>query len=201
MARWRVAVRRDWSRAWRRPYTVGRALLHGTLIVGILDILDAFIFFGLRGVKTDQASCRASRQASWAVPRIRAARRQRALGLALHFVIAFGVVAVYLVATRVAPALNRRRLIYGLLYGIVVYVVMNFVIVPMSHAALGSGPTPLVVRANGILIHMLGVGLPAALVAARVAQQAACVSGSEIVNGRPFTAVRHRFTHITALGL
>ena len=34
-----------------------------------------------------------------------------ALGLALHFVIAFGVVAVYLIATRIAPALNRRPLL------------------------------------------------------------------------------------------
>ena len=154
-----------------RPYTVSRALVHGTLAVGILDILDAFIFFGLRGVKP------VSILQSIASGVLGRAAYQRgteaaALGLALHFVIAFGVVAVYLIATRIAPALNRRPLIYGVLYGIIVYVVMNFVIVPMSNAPLGLGPTtPLVVRANGILIHMLGVGLPAALVAARVAQR------------------------------
>ena len=28
--------------------TVGRALLYGTLTVGVLDILDAIVFFGLR---------------------------------------------------------------------------------------------------------------------------------------------------------
>jgi hypothetical protein len=45
---------------------------------------------------------------------------------------------------------------------------MNLIVIPMSAAVLGSGPTPLVVRVNGVLIHMFCVGLPAALVAARV---------------------------------
>jgi len=153
-----------------RPYTVGRALVHGTLTVGILDILDAFIFFGLRGV-TPVRILQSIASGVLGRAAYQGGTRTAALGLALHFVIALGVVAAYLIATRLAPALNRRPVIYGALYGIAVYVVMNFVIVPMSHAALGSGPTPLVVRANGILIHMLGVGLPAALVAARVAQR------------------------------
>jgi hypothetical protein len=28
-----------------------RALLYGTLVVGILDLADAFVFFGLRGAR------------------------------------------------------------------------------------------------------------------------------------------------------
>lgn len=153
-----------------RPYTVGRALVTGTLVVGILDILDAFIFFGLRGVKPISIL---QSIASGVLGRTayQGGLSTALLGLLLHFVIAFGVVATYLIATRLMPSLNRRPLIYGALYGIAVYVVMNFVIVPLSHAALGAGPTPLIVRANGVLIHMIGVGLPAALVAARVGQR------------------------------
>ena len=147
--------------------STGSALVAGTLAVGILDILDAFIFFGLRGARPigilqSIASGVLGRAAS------QGGVRTAALGLLLHFVIASGVVATYLVATRLIPALNRRPWIYGLLYGLVVYAVMNLVVVPLSAAALGSGPTPLVVRVNGVLIHMFGVGLPAALVAARV---------------------------------
>jgi hypothetical protein len=29
--------------------STARALLYGTLVVGILDLADAFVFFGLRG--------------------------------------------------------------------------------------------------------------------------------------------------------
>jgi len=150
-----------------RPLSTAGALVAGTLTVGVLDILDAFIFFGLRGAQPvgilqSIASGVLGRAA------YQGGLRTAALGLLLHFVIAFGVVATYLLATRLIPALNRRPWLYGLLYGVVVYAVMNLVVVPLSAAALGSGPTPLVVRVNGVLIHMFGVGLPAALVAARV---------------------------------
>ncbi len=149
-----------------RPLSTAGALVAGTLTVGVLDILDAFIFFGLRGARPvgilqSIASGVLGRAA------YQGGLRTAALGLLLHFVIAFGVVATYLLATRLIPALNRRPWLYGLLYGVVVYAVMNLVVVPLSAAALGSGPTPLVVRVNGVLIHMFGVGLPAALVAAR----------------------------------
>ena len=149
-----------------RPLSTAGALVTGTLMVGVLDILDAFIFFGLRGARPvgilqSIASGVLGRAA------YQGGLRTAALGLLLHFVIAFGVVATYLLATRLIPALNRRPWLYGLLYGVVVYAVMNLVVVPLSAAALGNGPTPLVVRVNGVLIHMFGVGLPAALVAAR----------------------------------
>jgi hypothetical protein len=148
---------------------VGRALVTGTLTVGVLDILDAFLFFGFRGARPigilqSIASGLLGRSA------YQGGMRTALLGLLLHFFIACGVVATYLVATRLVPALNRRPWVYGVLYGVAVYAVMNLIVIPMSAAALGSGPTPLVVRINGVLIHMFGVGLPAALVAARTAR-------------------------------
>ncbi len=148
--------------------SVGRALVTGTLIVGVLDILDAFIFFGLRGARPvgilqSIASGVLGRAA------YQGGMRTALIGLLLHFVIACGVVVTYLVATRLLPTLNRHPWAYGMLYGLAVYAVMNLVVIPLSAAVLGSGPTPAVVRANGVLIHMFGVGLPAALVAARTA--------------------------------
>jgi len=149
-----------------QSFSIGRALVVGTLAVGLLDILDAFIFFGLRGAKPiGILQSIASGVLGGAA--YQGGMRTALLGLLLHFVIAFGVVATYLVAARLIPALNQRPWLYGLLYGLAVYAVMNLIVVPMSAAVLGSGPTPLVVRVNGLLIHMFGVGLPAALVAAR----------------------------------
>ena len=64
--------------------------------------------------------------------------------------------------------LTRHPVICGLLYGLMAYAVMNLVLIPLSKIG---GPTmpPLPVLANGLLIHMFGVGLPAAL-AARAAR-------------------------------
>jgi hypothetical protein len=139
-------------------------LLYGTVAVGVLDILDAFIFFGLRGV----APVRILQSiASGVLGRgaYQGGTGTALLGAFLHFVIAFGVVATYLGVSRVIPILARRPWLFGPIYGLAVYGVMNFVVVPISAAVVGSGSPPPAVLANGLLIHMLGVGLPSALVA------------------------------------
>jgi hypothetical protein len=141
-----------------------RALLFGTLAVGTLDILDALVFFGLRGaapIRILQSIAagllgRAAFAGGW---------RTAALGLALHFFIAFVVVLVFMLAARRVRALTRAPLAFGLLYGVAVYLVMNLVVVPAS-AAGGARTWPAwPVVLNGVLIHMFGVGLPAALAA------------------------------------
>jgi hypothetical protein len=141
----------------------GRALLYGTLAVGVLDLLDAFIFFGVRsGVQPTRIMQsiaagllgRASFSGGWPTA---------LLGLALHFLIAFVIVLVFLTASRRLPALRRHAVLAGLLYGIAVYLTMTFVVVPLS--AAGGRLPPLPVAINGVLIHMFGVGLPAALAA------------------------------------
>lgn len=81
----------------------------------------------------------------------------------LHYFIAFVIVWVFLAASRRLPDLARRPWLYGPLYGLVVYAVMNYVVIPLSLVTVR--PKPLAVLANGLLIHMLGVGLPTALIA------------------------------------
>ena len=140
----------------------GRALLWGTLIVGTADILDAFIFFGLRGIRPVRilqgiASGILGRDA------FSGGAATAALGALLHYFIAFVIVRVFLAASRRLPDLARRPWLYGPLYGLVVYAVMNYVVIPLS--LVTTRPRPLAVLANGLLIHMLGVGLPTALIA------------------------------------
>ena len=92
-----------------------------------------------------------------------------ALGLALHFFIAFVIVLVFFLASRRLPVLTQQPVIVGLIYGIGVYLVMTFVVVPASAAGGGSLPAwP--VALNGVLIHMFGVGLPASLAASAAAR-------------------------------
>jgi uncharacterized membrane protein YagU involved in acid resistance len=54
-------------------------------------------------------------------------------------------------------------LVCGLVYGVLVYLFMNLVVLPLSAAGRPTFVVPVVV--NGVLIHMLGVGLPSALFA------------------------------------
>lgn len=147
----------------------GRALLLGTLAVAMLDGLDAIVFFGLRNdvgpdrifkaIAAGLLGPAAARQGGW---------QTVLLGICLHVFISLLVVLVFMVASRRLTWLTRRPLLWGIVYGIGVYVVMNFVVIPLSAAAGGRPPLPVVV--NGVMIHMFGVGLPAAL-AARAASR------------------------------
>ena len=147
-----------------------QAVLYGTLAVGTLDALDAIVFFGVRSgarpVRIFQGIASgligpAARQGGW---------QTAALGVALHYFIAFGIVVTYFLVSRRVQLLTRHPVIWGLLYGLVAYAMMNLVVIPLSKIG---GPTvpALPVLANGLLIHMFGVGLPAALFA-RAASQA-----------------------------
>jgi hypothetical protein len=142
--------------------STARGLAYGTLVVGILDAADALIFFGLRGAKPIRifqsiASGLLGRAA------FSGGVRTAMLGAALHFFIAFMIVATFFLASRRIPILRRSPVWSGLIYGIAVYLVMNLVVLPLSAAGRGSFSWPVV--ANGLIIHMLGVGLPTSLFA------------------------------------
>ena len=68
-----------------------------------------------------------------------------ALGLALHFFIALTVAFVYYTAARYAEALWRRPWVFGSLYGVAVFGVMHYIVVPLS-AAGGGGVAPFDLR-------------------------------------------------------
>lgn len=57
-----------------------------------------------------------------------------------------------------------------MLYGLVVYAVMNFIVLPLSAAPPRNAPAGAVLL-NGLLIHVFGVGLPSALSAAWVSRR------------------------------
>ena len=141
---------------------VRRALVLGTLTVGTLDILDALLYYGRLGVAPIRifqsiASGLLGRPAySGGLP-------TALLGGALHYCIAFGVVGTLLVSAHRWRALARTPWLVGPVYGVLVYGVMNFIVLPLSAAVVGRPNLPAVI--NGLAIHVVGVGLPSALFA------------------------------------
>lgn len=151
--------------AARKPLTLSQALLYGGLTVGTLDILDAFIFNGFRGVSPGRilqfiASGLLGREAAYG-----GGAATMALGLLLHYFIAFTVVAVYLLASRRLPILARQPFVLGPLYGVLVHLVMHYGVVPLSAVTRAPGPMPLASQVNQYLIHAFGIGLVTALFA------------------------------------
>ena len=139
-----------------------QAVLYGTLVVGTLDALDAIVFFGLRSGAQPVRIFQGIASGLLGPAARQGGVKTAALGVALHYFIAFGIVLTCFLASRRVALLTRHPVIGGVLYGLVVYAVMNLVVIPLSKIGGPSMP-PAAVLANGLLIHMFGVGLPAAL--------------------------------------
>lgn len=152
--------------------TTGRAILYGGLTVGTLDLLDAFIFFGIRSGAQPIRILHSIAAGFLGSDAARAGGVPTAIvGLFSHYLVAFSIVTVYVLLSRAIPLLRKHWLACGLVFGVIAYFVMTWFVVPMSNAgnqqitfALPARP----VMINGLLIHMFGVGLPAAYFASRV---------------------------------
>jgi hypothetical protein len=148
-----------------------RAVLYGTLVVGVLDITDALVFFGLLGttplrlLQGIASGLLGSAAFQWGLA-------SATLGAVLHFFIAFVVVLAYYAASTRLSGLTRRPLAYGALYGLVVYSVMYLVVLPLSR----TGPPHFSVASvtDELFAHICLVGIPSALFA-RAAQRGAAL--------------------------
>lgn len=89
------------------------------------------------------------------------------LGVACHFLIATGAAAVFYAASRKLRFLFEWPIPMGLLYGVAVYLFMNFIVVPLSRVTPPRAAPPLSARAIQMLIIMFCVGLPIALAVRR----------------------------------
>jgi hypothetical protein len=139
-----------------------QTIVYGGLLVGTIDGLAATINAAIKGISPDRvfhyiASGLIGSDASYngGTPTI-------ALGILLHYTIAFGVVTAFFILTRNIPILLRRPVISGMIYGIAVYFAMGYLIVPLSAVPKLSFSVSGMI--TGILIHMFCVGMPAALV-------------------------------------
>lgn len=76
-----------------------------------------------------------------------------ALGGALHYFIAISMAVVYFLASRRLDVLRRRPIACGLVYGVLLYLVMNFVVLPLSASGMPKFDNVLWV-ALSVVMHM-----------------------------------------------
>ena len=151
---------------WRQ--SAARAILAGGLLAAIGDMTQALIVFGARGVAPTRVlqsiavgvAGRAAFDGGW---------RMALLGLVLHVLGATIWAAIYVAASGARRLLIERPIRCGLLYGIVVFLIMYEVVLPLSRVARDPLATlftaPLVI--TGWIGHPLLVGLPIALATRR----------------------------------
>jgi len=144
-----------------------RAILLGGLIAGILDISYACIFSYIRRGTSPVVILQSVASGALGRSAFEGGAKTAALGLFFHFLIATTAAAVYYLASRKLRFLVNHPFICGPLYGIGVYLFMNFGVLPLSAIGPRATPLPLSALIGGLLIHMFGIGLVIALVVRR----------------------------------
>jgi uncharacterized membrane protein YagU involved in acid resistance len=143
-------------------------VLAGGLIAGTLDIAYACTFWAAKGDVPVQRILQsvaagllgeASFEGGWATAM---------LGLVLHYLIALSMAVAYYLVARRWPLLWQRPWLCGAGYGLLLYAIMNYVVVPLSAAGPGS-KDPLWI-ALSIAVHVLFIGIPCAIFAGRAAR-------------------------------
>lgn len=139
--------------------------LLATAVAGTLDITDACLYWGITKGVPPERIFQSVASGLLGKAAYQGGAATAALGLFLHFSIMTVMVATYVVASVRLPALTRRPVIMGLSYGLATYVVMNYVVLPLSRVG-PRGPFLLPSFINGLMAHLVLVGLTIALIAA-----------------------------------
>jgi uncharacterized membrane protein YagU involved in acid resistance len=140
---------------------IARYVILGGVIAGALDIAYAFIFHGFRGISPlrilQSISSGLLGSASYT-----GGVATAALGALLHFFIAIAAAFTFYIVSRRFTWLVLHPVAAGVVFGLCVYAVMNFVVVPLSAFPHKQSFPPLVL-VTGLLAHMFLVGVPIAL--------------------------------------
>lgn len=153
------------DRTSARRLTAIPLILTAGLIAGTLDITGACVVSWLRAGVAPVRVLQSVASGVYGSASFSGGTKTAALGLIFHFIIATTAAAVYYFASRRLPFLIERPISAGISYGVLVYLFMNFVVLPLSRVP--KRPVPLSGRIIGMLIIVFCIGLPIAAIVRR----------------------------------
>lgn len=144
-----------------KQLSVPKAVLIGGTIAGVLDILFAISFAAYNGMAPvrllqtvasgflgDAAYSGGGATAAW--------------GLVFHFALSYLWAALFLLAAWRAPGLASRPVLSGMLFGVIVFLAMRLVVLPLSAFPHPVNFQPLASTLD-LLSHMFLFGVPIAV--------------------------------------
>jgi hypothetical protein len=142
-----------------------RAILAGGLLGGAFDITYACVVWAFRGITPIRVGQSVAAGLLGRDAAVAGGVPTGLLGFALHFGMALVMAAAYYAAATRIPLLVRRAVICGAAYGLGLYLVMNYVVLPLSAIGKHGGNGPLYQVVPEILVHMFLVGVTIAVFA------------------------------------
>lgn len=155
------------------PAVGGRPIFafYGGLVAGTFDITYACIFWALKAGVSPERIFQSVAAGLLGRASFSGGFKTAALGLFLHYFIATTMSFVYYVVSGHRAALHRQPWLFGSVYGLLLYVVMNDIVLPLSRALPGS--KNLLWIGLSVAVHMLLIGTPIALFARKARRIAA----------------------------
>ena len=92
-----------------------------------------------------------------------------ALGVAIHYAIAMTWTVIFFLLSRKLIFLTRRAAISGIVYGGIVYIIINFVVLPLTRVPHAPKAMTLASRISGVLALLFCIGLAIALLVRKFA--------------------------------
>lgn len=138
------------------------------LVAGTLDITENIIFNHFRGV-TMKMIFQYIASGLIGMKSFSLGAESVALGVAIHYAIAMTWTVVFYFFSRKLLILTRHAAISGIIYGGVVYVIMNFVVLPLTSVPHATKAMTLASRVSGVLALLLCIGLTVALLTRKFA--------------------------------
>jgi hypothetical protein len=146
-----------------QPRSAFPAIFFAGFLAGVLDITAAFITWAPQGVPPVRI-LRGIASGLLGPQAFNEGGASAVLGGAIHFLIAFSAAAVFYLASRKIDFVTRRPILAGVLYGVCVYVVMYWIVMPLAKMH----PAHTLARSIvAIVTHMICVGLPISLMVRR----------------------------------
>lgn len=142
----------------------GRLIIRGTLVAGTLDILSAFVFAGMAGASPARV-LRSIAAGPFGDGMRDAGLAGAALGLVVHYSIMAVMVSVFVAAASRHELLIRKPIVSGVIYGLALYLVMYWIVLPARWPA-AFPQTGAWQVGNCLFSHLICVGIPMALVTA-----------------------------------
>lgn len=140
-------------------------VLYGGLVIAIADAIFFSAYWGLRGVSPGRI-LQVIASGLLGEASFDGGIATMVLGAGLHLFIAIMFVLVYALVGRRFSALLQRPFVYGPPYGLLVWVLMSYVVVPLSLVAQ-SGSMPMSWTLGSVAFHLVVVGLASAWFARR----------------------------------
>jgi hypothetical protein len=143
-----------------------RAIATTGLIVGVLDILSAFVIWWQRGVVL-QRGLQGIAAGLLGAKSYEGGMATAVLGLLIHFFIAFVVVSILYLASRKIRFLTAQPVVSGVLYGVAVYIVMYWIVLPSAFPTFRHRLSNELIELG---IHICLIGLPTAFLLRRYSE-------------------------------